>query len=302
MDEISIPISLVDKMRELGESILDKGMIEYNVETGSINWVNQFILNKTGYTLEQIKTISIFQLVPEQFHEKIKTSVSTIVRGKEPGSSIWPGKTTSGQISWWYLLQAKTQHPLRWSQCEYVQTTEPSGTAFIFMCIQMDTTNNYGAISQKVTELDEWAKGQIRELSKKYQSIEGFIKNEIKPTLENIKDAAESAKRAEQVATEAKNGIDDLKEDLKKKIDSINDKAEEHTGEILKLISSDVIHSKRISAFEQHVKMTTDLAIKSITMQADKAGKGLSKKVTIPVSVTAAVVTVIQYLIQNWPF
>jgi hypothetical protein len=48
--------------------------------------------------------------------------------------------------------------------------------------------------------------------------------------------------------------------------------------------------------------MTTDLAIKSITMQADKAGKGLSKKVTIPVSITAALVTVIQYLIQNWPF
>ena len=73
-------------------------------------------------------------------------------------------------------------------------------------------------------------------------------------------------------------------------------------AKILKLISTDVVHSKRINAFENHVKMTTDLAIKSITMQADKADKGLSKKVTIPVSITAAVVTVIQYLIQNWPF
>jgi hypothetical protein len=285
-------------MRELGGSIPDKGFIEYNVVTGAINWVNKFVLDKTGYTLEQIKQLGIFQIVPEQFHEKIRESISTISGGKEPGASIWPGKTTSGQISWWYLFQAKTQHPLRWTECEYIQTTEPSGTAFIFMCIQMDTTNNYGKISQKVEELDEWTRNQVQELSRKHKSIEDFIKTEIKPTLKSAAEAAESAKKAEEVVTKAKESIDQLN----KKIGSINDKAEEHTGEILKLISTDVIHSKRITAFEQHVKMTTDLAIKSITMQANKAGKGLSKKVTIPVSITAAVVTVIQYLIQNWPF
>jgi len=295
MEDLSIPISLVDKMRELGESVPDKGFIEYNVVTGAINWTNQFILEKTGYSLEEIKRFTIFDIVPDQFHEKIKNSLSTISGGREPGSSIWPGKTTSGQVSWWYLLQAKTQHPLRWSQCEYVQTTEPSGTAFVFMSIQMDVTNKYGAIDQKVAELDRWTRDQINELSRKHRSLEEFIKEEIRPTLNGAKEAAESAK-------ETKKALDELKEDFKKKIDSINDKAEEHTGEILKLISTDVVHSKRITAFEQHVKMTTDLAIKSITMQADKAGKGLSKKVTIPVSVTAAVVTIAQYLIQNWPF
>ncbi len=59
MDDISIPISLVDKMRELGESVPDKALIEYNIVTGSINWVNQFVLDKTGYTLSQIKKLTI---------------------------------------------------------------------------------------------------------------------------------------------------------------------------------------------------------------------------------------------------
>jgi F0F1-type ATP synthase membrane subunit b/b' len=295
MEDMSIPISLVDKMRELGESIPDKGLIEYNVVSGAINWANKFVLDKTGYSLEEIKKLTIFDIVPKQFHEKIKDSLSVISGSREPGSSIWPGKTTSGQVSWWYLLQAKTQHPLRWSQCEYVQTTEPSGTAFVFMSIQMDITNKYGAIDQKVAELDRWTRDQINELSRKYRSLEEFIKDEIRPALNGAKEAADSAK-------ESKKALDELKEDFKKQINSINDKAAEHTGEILKLISTDVVHSKRITAFEQHVKMTTDLAIKSITMQADKAGKGLSKKVTIPVSVTAAVVTIAQYLIQNWPF
>ena len=157
MTEQSIPISLMEDMRKLGRSLSDKGLIEYNVATGAINWVNDFVLEKTGYTLEQIQRLSIFEIVPEQFHDKMQDSIAVIAKSKEPGSSIWPGKSSLNQITWWYVLQANTQYPIRWAQCDYVQTTENTGTAYTFMCIQMDTTNNYGRLHQKVNELDdEW--------------------------------------------------------------------------------------------------------------------------------------------------
>jgi hypothetical protein len=74
-----------------------------------------------------------------------------------------------------------------------------------------------------------------------------------------------------------------------------------HTVEILRLISSDAANDARMKVFEDQVKKTTALAIRSVVSTADKAGRGLSKRVTIPVGVIAAVLTFIQWLITNWP-
>jgi hypothetical protein len=82
-------------------------------------------------------------------------------------------------------------------------------------------------------------------------------------------------------------------------------------SEILKLIGTDIVHDKRIEAFEKHMKMTTDLAIKSIEIQAknssgaiakqaEETSKGLSKKVVIPMSIIAGVVTIVQILVERY--
>jgi len=56
-----------------------------------------------------------------------------------------------------------------------------------------------------------------------------------------------------------------------------------------------------MEAFEAHMKATTSKAVTAIQVQAEKSGKGLARKVSIPVGTIAAIATIVQWLIQNWP-
>ena len=44
-------------MRELGQSFADRGFFEVNLASGSMEWANNFVLEKYGMTLEQIQAI-----------------------------------------------------------------------------------------------------------------------------------------------------------------------------------------------------------------------------------------------------
>jgi hypothetical protein len=123
-------------------------------------------------------------------------------------------------------------------------------------------------------------------------TVESF-KEEDSETKSHIKAAIRAAGKAADAAMENASALDRLNA-------SISVGFEEHTVEILKLISTDAMHDARMKAFEEHVKKTTTSAVKSIVSQADKAGRGLSKRVTVPVGVIAAVLTFIQWLIVNW--
>src|SRR5574343_1312253 len=109
------PTALIREMRSIGESMLNKGMIEFDLTTGEITWCNEFALNKTGYESPDQWAASIFNVIPNEFHNQLRKHITNIISNKEFGISIWPIETVSGEISWWYTYQTKTQYPIRWS-------------------------------------------------------------------------------------------------------------------------------------------------------------------------------------------
>jgi hypothetical protein len=273
-----------EEMRSLGRSLLDKGMVEYSIPSGEIAWCNSYVLDKIGHESQKTWDVSIFDMIPNEFHKKLKEHISNI---SSNGSitSIWPVKTQSGKLSWWYVFQTKTYNSTRWIQVDYIQTTETDDIACSFMRMQMDIMYKCSDLNTKVDELDKWVSEKIDELTKK--------DNELFQSISEITELTSSL-------IDTKNSIDQFKGELRKQFKELDKKSDEHTTEILKLIGSSVVHSKRLNAFEKHVKMTTDLAIKSITLQTEKAGKGLSKKIAVPVSIVSIIAAIIQYLIQNW--
>ncbi len=84
------------------------------------------------------------------------------------------------------------------------------------------------------------------------------------------------------------------------KFDSFEEQSTKTSLEILRLIKSDEDRKVRAQAYEEHVKKTTESAIKIIEAQAAKSGNGLSRKVTVPIFVITTLAMIIQFLLQHW--
>lgn len=278
---------ITDEMRSLGNSLADKGFLEFDTTSGSIEWANSYFLEQTKYEPEHLYSISLFDAISKEFHESLRNRLVDASEDKEFKPGIWPITVPTGEISWWYISGIRSQYSQQWVQGDLLQVTEPCGATYVFMQVQMNLIDEYGRLSARVDDLDRWVHERVAELTIKNRATDHSIAN-INKALDSI--------------SETKGSIETFKQDMTQQFLAMDRKLDDHTAEIIKLINASVIHSKRMSAFEKHVKMTTDLAIKSITMQTEKVGKGLSKKVAIPVSIISLLVTLLQYFIQNWPF
>jgi len=289
VDIISVPDKLIRKMRARGKSRKNKGMAEVHLGSGSITWVNSYLAESVGMSVKDLCSMTVFDVTPVSLQDKTQEGVANRTAGRPSGYPVWACRTGDGKIAWWYTIQTHTEFPLHWVECELFQKTDPEGITFTFMKFQMELTGRQATTGFHIEELDNWVHEQVErqdtnltEMSRKLDAAVKLVRS------------------AADAALDSKNASMALQIQVNEKLMSFDNALTDHTSEILKLIGTDQIHDKRIEAFESHVKKTTDLAIKSITMQANRAGKGLSKQVTIPVSVIAALATLIQYLIQNW--
>jgi hypothetical protein len=271
-------------------------MLEINLMTSNVSWVNDFFLEKTGYTLDQMSTMSLFDIVPENLHDRIRDNIADRIAGKRPELSILPIKTTDGRIAWWYVNWLRTDYPLTWAQGDHVQTTQQEGSAFIFMQTAMTTANGYMSLQNQIHDLRQWTENQVGRLDEEDRAIKMVLSG----LEEKLRHATEASRNAANYALENSKSIELMRKEMSKGFENFEGEFSKHTTEILRLIGTDAAHDKRFIKFEKNVKMTTDLAIQSITMHAAKAGRGMSKKVVIPVSVIAAIATIAQYLVQWW--
>ena len=292
-------------MRELGQSFLDMGFLEMNLESGVIEWANNFVLGKHGMTMQQMQSMTLFDLVPPEYHDALNNNISDESNGKSRKFSIWPKKSADGRLVWWYITKAKSSHPYYWYKAEYLNTTDSMGPEFTNMLAAMNMANSYGDLESKLSEHQIWAKGEIKRLDDK---TEGLRQGQVEMQ-EQLKGCLTAANRAANEAMAANKKIESL-------TTSIDDQFSNQTTAILNLISTDALHEQRMASFEtymkkaasdasteavQQISASAEKAGKAITTQAHKAGQGLAKKVTIPVSLIAAVFTVLQWLINNWP-
>ena len=223
--------------------------------------------------------------------------ISDQTRGKFNRFSIIPGKTSNGKLVWWYTTLSKKQNPIYWFKIEFMCITETSGPEYTSMVSSMEIANSYNELHNKLSDFSEWTKENIIKLENEVTGTRESI-DEMK---EQVKSCLAAANRAANITLENTSKINSLKGDITKELSN-------YTAEILRLITTDSVHSQQMKAFEEHVKATfeehmketTNQAVMTIQIQAEKSGKGLAKKITIPVSAVALVATVVQWALTNW--
>jgi hypothetical protein len=294
----------IESLRDQGRALRDQGFMEINLISGYFTWANEFALNRYGITLEQLQKLTIFDLVPEEFHDDARNMVSDQTNGKFHKFSIWPGKSPAGQLIWWYSIRVKADSPFYWFKIEYLNTTDGHGPSYSSMRAAMETTNSYNDLYNRFTELKGWTEDNVHRLEQETAETRDMIDG----IREQMRSCLAAANRAANAALENAHTINTLKQDISSELSN-------HTTEIIKLITTDSVHGQRMEAFnghmkevekhveeefEKHIRTTTSQAMNSIRAQAEDSGKGLTKKITIPVGVITAIASIIQWMVQHW--
>lgn len=279
----------INEMRDIGRSLSDKGFFEIDVVTGTVTWANEFALKKYGFSLSDITSMTVFDLIPEEFHDSVRNVISDLQSDRGFKFTIRPGKNSEGRLVWWYSVRVKSRNPYTWFRSEYLNTTDAQGAEYASMAAAMQTTNSYNDLYNRIQELQGWTEEQVERLDKKDAELEA-----------RFSEFAEDLKQTKKFAETAANAGLEVKQAMINFQGHVTDEMAKQTAEILRLISTDAMHDKRIEAFEKHVKATTATAMNAITVKANEAGSGLTRKVTIPVGTIAAIATILQWILQHW--
>lgn len=295
--------------RELGRSMADRGAFELDTSSGRIEWANDFALAVVECSAEQLQSLSVFDLTPERFHERIREDLAgEPEEGESRRFYILPTNTVGGKVAWWYVFKTVASGSRRWSYAEHIQNTPQSGPEFAFMSMQSDVLENQAELVERMDDLEKWVQGQIRRVD----GDVGFLQGQMAELRAGLEKAEAAALKAAAESIGAKNAALATQQELKKyatkaemgahfeKFDKFDEASTKASSEILRLIRSDGEQKERARAYEEHVKKTTESAIKIIESQASKSGQGLSRKVTVPFFVITTLAMVIQYVIQHF--
>lgn len=276
-----------EAMRDHGRSLNDQGFIEINFVSGDICWINEFVSKTCEF--EQLQNLTLYDVIPDRFHDSIRNAISDQVNGKFHKSSIWPLRNSNNQLVWWYSERVSVQHPLYWFKMEHMNTTPDSGPTFTSMCAVMETANNYNDLYNRIADFRGWTEENISRLGS--DIIE--IREAIDDVRSQMRSCLSAANRAANIALENAQTINTFKDDLSSQLSN-------HTAEILMLITTDTIYDKRVQIFENHTKNATSEAISAIQKQSEEFWKGLTRKVTIPVAMIVIIAIVIEWAIKQW--
>jgi len=290
-----------ETMRDTGKGLPEKGFFELDLMSSKIMWMNEFSLTKLGMNLEQAQSMTVYDVVPEEFHDSLSSFISDASSGRTSKFYIWPFRSSDMSVTWWYFARFKSDHPTHWFKAEFLNKTGKSGPEYSSMLAAMNTANSYNDLYNKLSDFQLFTKSNIDSINEKVQEL----KDEQAVLKEQIVGATSAANRAANAAIDVSSAMRNFKTDVQEQFSK-------QTVEILRLISTDAVHDQRLVAFEKHIQKTTDNAVRVITVQADKAGqiittqadkagKSLSRKVTIPIGAIAAVMTILQWIITHWP-
>jgi PAS domain S-box-containing protein len=291
-------------MRNLGASLSDKGFFEIDLLSGSMTWMNPFALDSMGYSLEQVQSMTVFDIVLPEFQEAVTNVVSDTIAGRNHKYGIWPFKSGDGGIVWWYTVREKDDPPLYWYKAEFLGKTSRSGKDYAAMCVAMTTINGYNDLSTKLHDHVSWTKTEIDGLKAADEKVWKAI--------EEVKRIGRGAHAAAEKAANFSLANDKSIKDLNV---SMSDGFSKQTLEIMRLISTDAGHEERFKVFETGMDKAATAAVEKataaivkqtekagnvITVRAEQAGKGLSKKVSIPVGIIAAAMTIVQWILNHY--
>lgn len=302
-------------MRSLGSNLTDRGFFEINMVTGQILWANDYSLTLMGYELEQIQAMAIYDIVLPEFREVLRSSMYDRTKGKHFRHEILPIVDVKNDVIWWYVFEVKISQPLLWLRGEYLRRTSRVGSEASNMMLALNTVQAYNDLASKLEDHVEWDQKNFDGLISTSRAHDSAIKD----IREKLNHAISAAERAANEAVAANAAISNFR-------GSMDDALANQTTEILRLIGSDVTNNRRLESFEKSIqgiaqtattavaaeitahieKAHTRIAEQSekagiiIVQKAEEAGKGLSRKITIPISVIIMLAAIIQFLVQHW--
>lgn len=290
----------VSAMRDLGRSLKEQGFFEVDLSTGYVAWANDFGLQKLGLTLGQIQSMTVFDIVPHELHEAVRNTISDQVHGRSYRFSIRPSRATDGRLVWWYSVRVRAEHPLYWFRCEYLNTTGASGVDYNSMCAAMNTAAGYNELYNELQDLRTWTHDNVNRIDGAHAEMQ----EDMAELKQQLRAAVTASHRAANAALESKATVEKFKSE-------VSDQLSKQTAEILRLISNDSAQSEQMKQFDDFMKQatattvarierTTDAAVKKISHETSQSGAKISRKITVPVSVIAAIATLVQWLIQHY--
>lgn len=293
-------------MREIGELLIEQGFMEINLGDGTIPWMNSHMLSILGYSIEQLKALTIYDLVPNDFHNILSNVLAEKIYGKDYRYGVLPFKASDNDIIWWYTIREKEdlKNKIWWYKSIQLDKTTRSGSRYASMIVTMNLVNGQNEICGRLEDHKDKTQKDIDNLKETDRKLDSGI-TDIRTKFSFATSAMEKAATA---SLKASGEISSLRTEMH---ESINNQ----TIQIIRLIGTDNMHDDRMAAYEKHLSEVTDKAISSaiktlseqtnimgteITIRANNAGKNLTKKVTIPVGAIAFIMTLVQWLITNW--
>lgn len=260
----------------------DKYYFEVQINVGVISWSNDSLKALCLKEERSFVSNSIYGLVDESFRARL-TSVFNEYDPKDlPRKTVWPVASVKNRTIWWIInIEIYDEEYLICNASPSI-STDRSELGYKFASLSADNTF-----------LASIALSEIANLRREISTFKKNINEDVKTSREQIEAAALAARKAEQAAIKNREATDDLKKHVVAQFS-------EHTREITKLMTSDVVHDSRMAIFEEHVKKTTTEALTKIVTQADKSGKGLSRKVTVPVGISALIMAFLQWIITRY--
>ncbi len=297
-----------ESMRKTGESFSDKGFFEIDLENGQIRWANSFALLNLGYTLDEIRTMSIFDLVPIEYHELLNNAISVRKEGGCYSSELIAMKNNASEIVWWYTSDYNIDLPILWTKGEYLKkirknNDHDSQDGFVMAVIaNILQSHNSILIREKTSEREN--KIKFNDVNKRIDTIESNFLELNK----NVQLAVSASRSAANKSIETHTEFNNLKKELHGLMDS-------QTTEILKLISSSLLQEEKIKSFESAIndsaKKAVSSAVEAIQKQSEiisssldektnESNKKLSQKITIPIGFIMIFAAVVQWLLQHF--
>lgn len=260
----------------------EKSYFELETNSGTVVWANKSLREKCKNEINSVLNTNIFGLVDESFRSRLSRLFTNYKPHQIPNKTLWPITCDKSKMAWWMINIEYEDNEYIICNADLMVVTDRTDVGYKFA--KMSADNTYQASAAIV---------ELKTIKKEIIEINNTLKDEVIKTREDLNEAIDASKKAEAAAIQNKEALEELRNQV---INQFNI----HTKEIMKLMTSDVVHDSRMATFESHVKKTTTEALTQIIDQAEQSGKGLTKKITIPVGTTAAVIAFLQWIITKY--
>ncbi len=275
MDE-ETKADLIQRMRSHGRSLSDRGFMEDSLEESSIRWTNDYVLQKTGWTLAELQAKPVSEIMPERYHSELRERAA----GKRAKFFIFPFRTADDNICWWFAQDHSEFGPLHWSVGKHIITTSGFGSEFELMHSMMETTNMTGEVLLQHEDHNKWARNEVDRLD----AADAAIRKE-------LTDAKTRAVRSEQIAREAVNQtletnetlksfrakLDGFEKEIRASLTTMEGLEERVTDGIIRLMRTDEFYSRQAAAV-----------------------RGLTKNIILSVAAIVAAGVLAQAVMSKW--